>query len=140
MLRTIFVRQADGSGLVIDVRPEARIKPEGRLVFDATAELCATVGWDYRRLGDLPGVARAHRHWVAGYRHPRCRNQETARAALKHLVAEGPCSIRSLSCFLGAPVLVLPTIFHLMWCQEIVADLDSHRLHLDSRVWAGGTP
>lgn len=135
-----FVRRADGTGIVIDVRPDARVKADDQLVFDATAELCATVGWDYHRLGDLPGVGRANRYWLAGYRHPRCRHQETANAALKHLLDQGPCSIRNLSRVLGDPVLVLPTIFHLMWCREIDADLDFHRLHLDSRVRAGMAP
>ncbi|MBP2374746.1 hypothetical protein JOF46_002658 [Paeniglutamicibacter psychrophenolicus] len=135
-----FVRRADGTCLVIDVRPDARVKAEDQLVFDATANLCATVGWDYRRLGDLPCVGRANRHWIAGYRHPRCRNQETANAALRRLNHDGPSTIRDTAQRLGDPVLVLPTIFHLMWCQEVKVDLDFHRLHLDSEVWAGGTP
>lgn len=63
-----FVRHADGTGAVIDVRPDARVTPEDQAVFDATANLCTTAGWKYYRLGDLPSVGRANRYWIAGYR------------------------------------------------------------------------
>lgn len=48
--------------------PMPRSRPRTRKFFDASANLRATVGWDYRRLGDLPGVGRANRYWIAGYR------------------------------------------------------------------------
>jgi hypothetical protein len=34
-----FVRRADGTGVVIDVRPHAKVRAEDQLVFEATAEL-----------------------------------------------------------------------------------------------------
>ena len=37
-----FVRRVDGTGVVIDVRPDANVKFEDQIIFDATAELCAT--------------------------------------------------------------------------------------------------
>ena len=49
-----FVRHADGTAIVIDVRPDARVKPADEEVFSATAALCASVGWGYQRLGGLP--------------------------------------------------------------------------------------
>ncbi|PQZ93893.1 transposase [Arthrobacter sp. MYb227] len=129
-----FVRQVDGTVVVLGIRPDAKVTAEDQLVFDASANLCTTVGWKYYRLGDLTGVGRANRYWLAGYRHPRCHSQATANAALKHLLNEGPCTIRNLSCVLGDPVLVLPTIFHLIWCQKIVVDLDFHLLSLQSSL------
>ena len=47
----LFVRLADGGGMVVDVRPDDRIEPEDAEAFEATAEACASVGWGYRRLG-----------------------------------------------------------------------------------------
>ena len=39
-----FVRTADGTGVVIDVRPDQRTAKDAE-VFDATAVVCAKVGW-----------------------------------------------------------------------------------------------
>ena len=40
-----FARRADGTALVIDVRPDQRIGDQDAAVFAATARLCAHVGW-----------------------------------------------------------------------------------------------
>lgn len=64
-----FIRLADGSAAVIDVRPDNRVTPADQEIFQATADLCATVGWAYRRLGGLPPVLLANLRWLSGYRH-----------------------------------------------------------------------
>ena len=66
-----FARRADGTGMVIDVRPDDRIKDRDAAVFTATARICGEVGWDYQRVGELAPVAAANLRWLAGYRHPR---------------------------------------------------------------------
>jgi hypothetical protein len=38
-----FIRLADGSAIVIDVRPDGRVTPPDQEVFQATEDLCATV-------------------------------------------------------------------------------------------------
>lgn len=134
-----FVRRVGGTGVVIDVRPDARVKPEDKAVFEATAELCASVGWEYQRFGDLPVLGRANRYWISRYRNPRCRREETANDALVYLRVHDTATLRETARALGDPVLVLPTIYHLLWTQEIRADFDGQRLHLDSRVWKAET-
>ncbi|WP_427131618.1 TnsA-like heteromeric transposase endonuclease subunit [Pseudarthrobacter sp. S9] len=129
-----FVRRADGTGVVIDVRPDALVKPEDKEVFDATAALCTSVGWGYQRLGGLPSVYVANLHWLAGYRHPRCIRGGLPPALLAHLGAAGPLSLRDLAAAVGDPVWVLPTLFHLMWQQQITANLRTTPLHLDTMV------
>ncbi len=64
-----FVRQVDGIGVVIDVRPDALVKPAHEDVFDATAKLCASVGWSYQLLAELKSLYDANLRWIAGYRH-----------------------------------------------------------------------
>jgi hypothetical protein len=46
-----FVRRADGTGVVVDVRPEDRIEPRDAVKFAATAAACSLVGWDFWRVG-----------------------------------------------------------------------------------------
>jgi hypothetical protein len=40
-----FARLADGSALVLDVRPADRIKPRDQAAFDATREVREALGW-----------------------------------------------------------------------------------------------
>lgn len=131
-----FVRRVDGSAVVVDVRPETRIQQADQDVFDATWRLCVSVGWGYRRVGDLPNPYLANLRWLAGYRHQRCAREVESAQVLAALQAAGRVSIRDLVDKIGDPVTVLPTLFHHLWKQRIGADLVGARLHLDSLVWA----
>lgn len=135
-----FVRQADGTGVVIDVRPDALVKPADEDVFGATAKLCASVGWKYQRLGELNSVYAANLRWIAGYRHPRCDREEFATDLLTRLFTTGTESIRELASAIGDPICVLPTLFHLMWRHQITTDLMASPLHLESIVNKVETP
>ncbi|MGK2876626.1 MAG: TnsA-like heteromeric transposase endonuclease subunit, partial [Nocardioides sp.] len=64
-----FVRTVDGTGVVIDVRPDRRAAKDAD-VFAATGTACAQVGWDYQRLGDIAPMLAANVGWLSGYRHP----------------------------------------------------------------------
>ncbi len=75
-----FVRRADSTGVVIDVRPDELVDPEAAEVFAMTASACQQVGWEFRRTGGPPAVVAANLRWLAGYRHPRCRRPEIAAA------------------------------------------------------------
>ena len=66
-----FARRADGTGVVIDVRADERIGEKDAAVFAATAQVCAEVGWEYQRAGELGPVRAANLRWLSGYRHPR---------------------------------------------------------------------
>ena len=67
-----FVRLADGTGVVVDVRPAAKVPPRDAAVFATTGRACARVGWDYRLVHEPDPVVMANVRWLAGYRHPRC--------------------------------------------------------------------
>lgn len=66
-----FARRADGTGVVIDVRPDDLVDPKAAEVLDATASACGEVGWESRRTGGPSAVLAANVRWLAGYRHPR---------------------------------------------------------------------
>jgi hypothetical protein len=116
-----FARLADGSGLVVDVRPDGRIRAEDAAVFAATERVCAGVGWEYRRVGAVPAVLAANVRWLSGYRHHRClnppvRDRLLARLGTSMRLADAVGSV-------GDRLAVLPTLYHLMWTQQITADL-----------------
>ena len=62
-----FARRVDGTAVVIDVRPDQRIGEKDAAVFAATGRLCAQVGWEYQRAGELGAVHAANLRWLSGY-------------------------------------------------------------------------
>ncbi|MFI6802766.1 TnsA-like heteromeric transposase endonuclease subunit [Streptosporangium canum] len=62
-----FARLVDGTGVVIDVRPDQRIDEDDALAFALTRDACDAVGWEYRRVGVLDPVLAANLRWLAGY-------------------------------------------------------------------------
>lgn len=119
----------------MDVRPDACVASSDQDVFDATARLCASVGWEFRLLGDLPAVYLANVRWLAGYRHSRCLCSVESGTVLEALASKSALTIHELAKRVGDRVAVLPAIFHLLWQQRLRTDLKSRPLHLGSSVW-----
>lgn len=67
----LFVSRTDGSVLVVDVRADEQITEDDAELFRRTAVACASLGWSYRRVGELDRVVAANLRWLSGYRHPR---------------------------------------------------------------------
>ncbi|WP_426985774.1 TnsA-like heteromeric transposase endonuclease subunit [Pseudarthrobacter sp. Y6] len=134
-----FVRRGDGSAVVLDVRPDTRVKPADQDVFQATEGLCTGVGWSYQRLGALPSVYLANLRWLAGYRHPRC-SREPVATLLTDILSNGPATLRDLTAAAGDPVTTVPTLFHLLWRHKICTDLHDRPLGKDTLVSLQVTP
>ena len=66
-----FARRADGTGVVIDVRPDDRIGAADAEAFAVTAAACARLDWEFRRAGEIDPVPGSNVRWLARYRHPR---------------------------------------------------------------------
>jgi hypothetical protein len=127
-----FVRMSDGTGVVIDVRPDARAAKDAD-VFDATAAACAQVGWDCQRLGDITPVLAANVRWLSGYRHPRCRGEHVANALIE-AATRSELTVGALASAVGDPVVVLPCLFHLLWSGELDAGIRTSRLTMNTPV------
>ncbi len=117
-----FARLADGSGLVVDVRPDERVTAKAAAAFGVTARACEQVGWQYRRVGRVDPALAANVRWLAGYRHPRCLHRARAEALLRVFsttreLADGVGEV-------GDPIAVLPVAFHLLWTRALVTDLE----------------
>lgn len=131
-----FVRQVDGSVVVIDVRPDGLVGDDD-VVFEATAQACALVGWGYRRLGRPMAVLVENVRWLAGYRHPRCARPQLRAQALE-LVGEAGLPLGDLAWLLGGPVTTLATLFHMLWNHELRTEIQARPLSMGSLVQAGG--
>ncbi len=130
-----FVRLRSGDAVVVDVRPDDRIEPADAEAFAVTEQACTAVGWAYRRVGELEVVFAANLRWLAGYRHPRCRQIDRV-AALYEMFAAGQELLVGARA-VGDPVAVLPVLFHLLWTRELRTDLTTSVLGPRSRVSAG---
>lgn len=116
-----FARLTDGSGLVVDVRPDERIEARDAAAFAATAQACAAVGWQYRRVGGLDPVLVANLRWLAGYRHRRCRDTVVADVLVEEFARARPLAEGAAAA--GDRLAVLPTLFHLLWAGVLHAEL-----------------
>jgi hypothetical protein len=75
------------------------------------------VGWEYRLAGAPDPVATANLRWLSGYRHPRC--GIPAQAAALRAAFAAPVPLMDGAKVAGAPVAVLPVLYHLLWQVRI---------------------
>jgi len=118
-----FARKADGTGVVVDVRPDDLVDQAAAESFAVMAAACAEVGWEFRRTGGPPPVLAANVRWLSGYRHPRCLRPGVAEALTR--VLGRPRALLAAARAAGDPLAVLPVLYHFMWRKVIVADLES---------------
>ncbi|WP_151484240.1 TnsA-like heteromeric transposase endonuclease subunit [Streptomyces albicerus] len=119
----IFARYADGTALLADC--PATAAPAGaraRRAAHTLAAACHAVGFRYRRLAPPEGVLAANVRWLAGYRHPRHRDQ----FGLEQPVLEAFATARPLmegAQSAGDVLAVLPVLYHALWSGRLSADL-----------------
>lgn len=130
-----FLIELHGGGRVaVDVVTEKALgtKAHARRA-PAMEAAAASVGWQYRALGDPDPVTYANIAWLAGYRRPSINHERYGPALLD--ACEQRTTIReALHRVRGPEALVRPVLFHLMWRQELVADLTA-LLSETSEVW-----
>lgn len=123
-----FARLADGTGVVLDVRDDAKRSNLPSFV-PAAAD---RVGWEYRIPSAIGPVRMANLRWLAGYRHPRC--VDASRVAELLEVFATPRPLAAGIAGLGDRIAVLPTLFHLLWRGVLGAELDARVLGDDTLV------
>ena len=127
-----FARLAEGTGVVIDVRPDDRIEPRDAEAFAATERACREAGWLFRRTAGPGAVLAANVRWLAGYRHRRSYRGDIA-GVLAGVFAE-PKPLMGGTCEAGDPVAVLPVLYHLLWTRALVSDVTAGLLGPGSLV------
>src|SRR5215472_12376220 len=116
-----FARRVDGSAVVVDCRPAERRGARDAAKFEATAQACARVGWEYRLVGASDEMVTANVRWLAAYRHPR--HHQPGVASVLRPVFAAPAPLMAGAEAAGDPVAVLPVLFHLLWRHELTTDL-----------------
>lgn len=116
-----FTRLTDGTGVVVDVRPDDQIGSQDAEAFAATARACELAGWGFRRVGVVDPVLLANVNWLAGYRHPRFHQGKIA-AELTAVFTE-PEHLFSGAARVGDRLAVLPVLYHLLWRQVLQVEL-----------------
>ncbi|WP_327072107.1 TnsA-like heteromeric transposase endonuclease subunit [Kitasatospora purpeofusca] len=112
-----FARHADGSAVVIDVRADERIEPKDAEAFEATRLACAQAGWGFERVGTPGAVLLANVRWLSRYRHPRCLHRPVADRLREVFAEPGPMFPGADAA--GDRLATLPTLFHLLWLQDL---------------------
>jgi hypothetical protein len=130
----LFVRHRDGSATVVDCRPVDRADDDFYRNAAVTAGVCEAVGWAYLMAGTPNPVRAANLRWLAGYRRRYVRDDRVADQLLG--LAAVPVALIDAAGMVGDPVAVLPTLFQLLWCGDLEADLD-RPLADHCLVWAG---
>src|SRR5208282_2516494 len=131
-----FACKADGTGMVVDVRPDDRIPARDAETFTVTAAACRAAGWEYRRAGDLDPVLVANVRWLSRYRHRRCLVPGIAAVLLESFA--GGRGLFEGAELAGDRLRVLPVLFHLMWQRQLAVDLTAP-LGMSTVVHAGGS-
>jgi hypothetical protein len=116
-----FARRADGSGLVVDVRPDDRLPAKDAEVFRVMAAACGQAGWEFRRAGTIDPVVRSNLRWLSRYRHERCRREPAATELLEAFTPGRP--LLAGAALAGDLVAVLPVAYYLLWRRELTCDL-----------------
>ncbi|MGW3198554.1 TnsA-like heteromeric transposase endonuclease subunit [Streptomyces sp. NPDC001118] len=116
-----FARLADGTGVVVDVRPQDPVDEEAAAVFAFTARICESVGWQFRLVGDLDQPFRANLRRPARYRDPRSHRAAVA-DRLREVFTE-PQMLLAGAERAGDRLAVLPVLYHLFWQHELTTDL-----------------
>jgi hypothetical protein len=112
--RDFFARRTDGTAVVVDCRPDDRIRSRDAEAFAATERACELVGWQYRKVGAVEPVLVESVRWLAGYRQPRFAQASVVEALVRVFVDRRPLLDGAEAA--GRSFVVLPVLFHLLWC------------------------
>ena len=129
-----FARLADGSGVVVDVRPADRVGPRDAVKFEATAAACALVGnWSFRLVHSWSRCWQPTSGGCRGYRHPRHGDPDLG-PLLRRVFAGGAALVAGVS-EVADPLRGLPVLFHLLWRGDLVTDMG---VPLGDGTWVSG--
>ena len=118
----VFVRRADGTGGVVDVRPR-RFADKADFVRQraATEVACAAAGWSYAVCSAIDPVLDANLDWLASCRH---RLVDPLGCTYSVLAACGePQRLGDVVAAFPPAALTRPVISHLLWTSRLVTDL-----------------
>jgi len=137
----LFARRTDGSGLVVDVKPEYRMTDDHRLQHARTREVCSELAWDYEEFTTIDPVVDRNLRLLSGYSRPQFSfDAAAAHTALTAIAGSATASLRLADLLdavcAGATVddaVALCGIYQMLWDGMLHVDL-THPLAWDSEV------
>lgn len=113
-----FVRLADCTGFVVDVRPLERIDDRAREQFDRTARFCQAAGLRYGVYSPESLARDANLRFLMRYRDPKWRDPRALASLPRgaHLVGDLVDHLSELETPAAA-------VYHLIWAGELIVDL-----------------
>jgi hypothetical protein len=127
-----FARRGDGSVLVMDVKPEARITAADRASFGRTKAICDELRWDYEVFTSIDRNVERNLRVLYAYAHPRFAPSPAAREAMAGALRTAneqamPLGdlVHSAARGLGAGQAdsVVCGVYHLLWRGELHIEL-----------------
>ncbi|MFC6088099.1 TnsA-like heteromeric transposase endonuclease subunit [Saccharothrix lopnurensis] len=120
----IFVRLADGSARLVDVKnPDHHDRDDVQRQARRTRAACADLGWGYQFVGAIEAQRWRNISWLSAYRRPLHGGIDLIPRILA--LTTRPVTLAELLSFLDESAIVLPVIFHLCWRGQLVFDLDA---------------
>jgi hypothetical protein len=109
---------------VVDVKPFARLgNPKVAFTLDWTRKIVEARGWRYEVWSEPPPAELDNVRFLAGFRNPRCCNDELVESIRQHELA-GSTLGEALSIDFGAPpALVRSAVFHVIWNQYLTVEM-----------------
>lgn len=118
----LFVRRADGSAMVVDVkRARDAARAENAAVFAATRNACQEAGWEYVVASEPEEPRMSNLRWLSGFRRTVYDPMGHAEALLTS--CRHPIPLAELTAAVGPAALVRPVLFHLLWAHLLSVDL-----------------
>lgn len=136
-----FARCADGSVLVVDVKPEHRITDDDRIQHARTREVCSELGWKYEEFITMDPIMDRNLRLLAGYNRPQFAFDAAGTRAVMTALSAAEDRRPRLADLLDAvcastgidDATALCGIYHMVWFGQLHVDL-VHPLMWDCEV------
>ncbi len=137
-----FARRHDGSVLVMDVKPEARITDSDRASFARTQAVCDQLHWDYDVFTSIDPITERNLRVLYAYAHPRFAPSAGIREAMitaLHASDEQAMTLGDLvhtaarALGTGQADSVVCGVYHMLWRRELHTEL-THPLTWNAMV------
>lgn len=128
----LLAQRVGQSPLLIDVKPLKYVdQTDNRRAFSMTAEFCQQIGWTYAVWSEPNPVYLLNLRYLTGFFRPPVETEQL-QPAIMQLIRQRPRTIGEIAAALQPECLVRPVVFHLLWAQQLMTDLelnlDDHRL------------
>lgn len=131
-----LVIYVNGTHELIDVKMSQFAEQEkNKIAFAQTELACKKLGWIYSIRTELPQTYWMNLLWLGGFRRRPAQFDKYAETVLE-VCRTKPLHFKNLVEQCGAPALVRPVVFYMLWTRTLTTTLDFNVLHDQSLVWA----